>query len=147
MSSSTAVDWDSFCREMCEISIIENSELVGGEGKVVQIDESKFGKHKYHQGHRMEGQWVFGGIKDESRKCFIVAVKKRDKATLLPIILKWIKPGTILVSDFWKAYSNLENYGYSNRTVNHSKEFVNFDGAHTNKIEGLVIFGETLETL
>ena len=37
---------------------MENSELVGGEGKVVQIDESKFGKRKYHRGHRVEGQWV-----------------------------------------------------------------------------------------
>ena len=136
MSSSTAVDWDSFCREICEISIIENSESVGGEGKVVQIDESKFGKRKYHRGHHVEGQWVFGGIEDDSRKCFMVAVEHRDEATLLPIILKWIKPGTIIVSDCWKAYYNLEKYGYTHRTVNHSKEFVNIDGDHTNKIEG-----------
>ena len=44
LSSSTSVDWDSFCREICEVSLIENSVKIGGEGKVVQIDESKFGK-------------------------------------------------------------------------------------------------------
>ena len=52
---------------------------------------------------------------------------------------KWIKPGTIIVSDCWKAYYNLEKYGYTHRTVNHSKEFVNidaYDGDHINKIEG-----------
>lgn len=30
----------------------------------------------------------------------------------------------------------LEKHGYEHRTVNHSKEFVNSVGFHTNKIEG-----------
>ena len=136
LGESTGVDWDSFCREVCEISLLENSEILGEEGKIVQIDESKFGKRKYHRGHHVEGQWVFGGIEQDSRKCFLVAVEKRDEGTLLPIIQKWIAPGTIIVSDCWKAYCNLENHGYEHRTVNHSVEFVNEDGDNTNKIEG-----------
>ena len=130
------MDWDSFCREVCEITLLENGEKLGGEAKIVQIDESKFGKRKYHRGHHVEGQWVFGGIEENSRKCFLVAVEKRDEATLLPIIQKWIAPGTNIVSDCWKAYCNLEKHGYVHRTVNHSLEFVNDDGDHTNKIEG-----------
>ena len=103
LAESTGVDWDSFCREVCEITLLENSDKLGGKGKVVQIDESKFGKRKYHRGHHVEGQWVFGGIEEDSRKCFLVAVEKRDEQTLLPIIQKWIEPGTIIVSDCWKA--------------------------------------------
>ena len=136
LAESTGVDWDSFCREVCEITMFENSEKLGGEGKFVQIDESKFGKRKYHRGHHVEGQWVFGGIEEDSRKSFLVAVEKRDEGTLLPIIKKWIAPGTIIVSDCWKAYTNLDKHGYEHRTVNHSKEFVNEDGDHTNKMEG-----------
>jgi len=50
--------------------ILINRRLIkiGGEGKVVQIDESLFGKRKYHRGHHVEGQWVFGGIEEDSRK-------------------------------------------------------------------------------
>ena len=73
LAESTGVDWDSFCREVCEITLLENSVRLGGEGKIAeQIDESKFGKRKYHQGHHAEGQWpwVFGGIEQDSRKCF-----------------------------------------------------------------------------
>ena len=55
-------------------------------GKRVHIDESKIGKRKYHRGHRVEGQWVFGGIEEESQGCFIIAIDKRDEATLLPLI-------------------------------------------------------------
>jgi len=57
---------------------------------------------------------VFGGIED-SRRSF---------------------PGTLIVSDCWKSYHNLDKHGYSHQTVNHSKEFVNEEGYNTNKIEG-----------
>ena len=46
------------------------------------------------------------------------------------------RQGTIIFSDFWKGYINLENHGYVHKTVNHSVEFVNGEGFHTNKIEG-----------
>ena len=136
LAESTGVDWDSFCREVCEITLLENSARFGGEGKIVQLDESKFGKGKSHRGYHVEGQWVFGGIGQDSRKCFLVAVERRDEETLLPIIQKWIAPGTIIVSDCWKAYYNLEKHGYVHRTVNNSKEFVNENGDNTKKIEG-----------
>ena len=77
------------------------SQKIGREGKIVQINESKFGKREYHQGHHVEGQWVFGGIEQESRKCFVVAVDKRDKGTLLPLIERWIEPGTVIIFDCW----------------------------------------------
>ena len=38
--------------------------MIGGEGKTVEIDESMFGKRKYHRG-RISGQrqlWVLGSI-------------------------------------------------------------------------------------
>jgi len=111
LAESTGVDWDCFCHKVCEITLLEKSERLGGKGKFVQIDESKFGKRKYHRGHHVEGQWVFGGIEQDSRKCFLVAVEKQDEQTLLPIIQKWIEPGTIIVSDCWKAYFKLETHG------------------------------------
>ena len=110
INPNTAVDWDMFCRETCEVTIQRNSEKLGGKGKVVQIDESKVGKRKYHRGHRVEGQWVFGGIEEDSRRCFLVAVEDRSEATLLPIIQDWIEPGTLIVSDCWKSYHNLDKY-------------------------------------
>ena len=40
------------------------------------------------------------------------------------------------VSDCWKAYCNLTRAGYEHHTVNHSVEFCNKDGFHSNTIEG-----------
>ena len=40
LASNTGVDWDCFCREVCEIVLMEESCKLGGPGKTVQIDES-----------------------------------------------------------------------------------------------------------
>ena len=69
---------------------------IGGNGIEVEIDESKFGKRKYQKGHAVEGQWVFGGReKYDKTKVFMIPVHNRKQETLLPLIQKWIKPGTI----------------------------------------------------
>jgi hypothetical protein len=61
-SDHTLVDWYNFAREVCTEIIQRNSEIFGGPGITVEIDESKFGKRKYNRGRRVDGAWVFGGI-------------------------------------------------------------------------------------
>ena len=46
-SCSTIVDWCSFAREVCATILEVESQPIGGVGKIVEIDESKFGKRKY----------------------------------------------------------------------------------------------------
>ncbi|EDO38010.1 predicted protein, partial [Nematostella vectensis] len=100
---------------------------IGGPGKLVQIDETKVGHRKCHR-----GQWVFGGIEEAGWKVVFVAVPDRTGNTLLPII----KESSVIVSYCWRSYSKLEEEGYNQQPVNHSEEFVNEQGWHTNKIEG-----------
>jgi len=115
----------------------EASEPVGGPGRIVQIDESLFGKRKYNKGKpRKCQQWVFGGVEADTNSCFLQTVKCRDAATLIPIIKEFIRPGSTIHSDCWKAYDRLGENGYTHLTVNHSVTFVEGD-VHTNKIEGL----------
>ena len=137
LSKKTITEWTHFLRESCIYSVMENSSAIGGNGIEVEIDESKFGKRKYHRGHRVEGQWVFGGREKYNKKqIFMIPVHNRKESTLIPIIKKWIKPGSIIHSDCWKAYSKLNKIGYTHVTVNHSKEFVNKSSAAcTNAIE------------
>ena len=124
-----------FCRELCEVTIFQKRERLGGPEKVMQIDESKIEKRKYYRGYVVEGQWVFGGIEQDSRKCFIVTVEDRTEDTLVSHIQEWVEQGTTIVSDCWKGYVNLEKYGHEHKTVNHSVEFVSPEGYDTNKIE------------
>ena len=76
-SDNTIVDWSSFCREVVLDSYINNPQKLGGEGETVKIDESKFGKRKYHRGKRVEGTWVFGGYQRSNGRAFMIPVDHR----------------------------------------------------------------------
>jgi hypothetical protein len=45
----TACDFFQFCRKMVLEFVESKSEMIGGEGKVVEIDDRKYGKGKYHR--------------------------------------------------------------------------------------------------
>ena len=45
---------------------------IGCQGKIVEVDESKFGKRKYKVGRVLDGQWVFCGMFRETLNCFMV---------------------------------------------------------------------------
>ena len=38
------------------------SQEISGPNKTVEIDDSKFGRRKFHRGQAVKEQWVFGGI-------------------------------------------------------------------------------------
>ena len=95
LSQNTVSQWAHFMRDIVVDWARSTSEMIGGPGKKVEIDESKFGRRKYNKGHKVEGQWVFGGVERGSNKCFLVAVEKRDAKTLTKIIKEWILPGIL----------------------------------------------------
>ncbi len=135
-SSRTVVDWYNFHRDVCAQYFLDHPVVVGGVGKVVEIDESKFGKRKYNRGRYKEGHWVFGGVERGTNDVFMVEVNDRSAATLLPIIQMYVRPGTTVISDEWRAYSRIPSLGMAHQSVNHSINFVDpVTGAHTQNIE------------
>lgn len=68
----------------------------------------------------------------------MVEVEHRNADTLLPILQKYVRPGSIIMSDLWRAYFRIDKLpeGYEHYTVNHSENFVDPEsGACTNLIE------------
>ena len=126
-SSRTIVDWYNFHRDVCAQYLIDHPVQVGGPGKTVEIDESKFGRRKYHRGRYQEGHWVFGGVERGSGDAFMVEVQNRTTSTLLPIIQQYVRPGTTVLSDEWRAYSQIPSLGMTHQTVNHSLNFVDLN--------------------
>lgn len=105
----------------------------------VQIDESLFAKRKYERGRIKQQRWVFGAC-DNNRggRVYMVTVPKRNEANLLPIIQSWCPGGSIINSDCWGAYHNLQANGFNHFTVNHSQNFVDpITQEHTQRIESL----------
>jgi hypothetical protein len=138
-SSATVTEFMGHCRSLVFESLDDQDDMIGGPGIVVEIDESKFGKRKYHRGHPVEGVWVLGGIeRTDAKKVFITSVPDRCARTLLGIISTRVRQGSVIYTDLWGGYAGLnQDLGYEHFTVNHSENFVDPDtGVHTNMIEG-----------
>ncbi|KAF8792308.1 putative transposase-like protein like [Argiope bruennichi] len=137
VSARTVTDWMNFCRGVCEDACLVFDGKIGGVGKIVEIDESKFGKRKFNRGKGVEGKWVFGVIVRYTNDCFFEVVPERTADVLLEIIKRRILPGNTIISDYWSSYKCLENEGFQHLKVNHSLTFEDLEtGAHTNSIEG-----------
>ena len=118
-----------------------------------QMDESLFGRQKYHKGHPVKGTWVLGvceeGENADRRKLRLEVCPNRNTATLTAFIKKYVRPGTWLAHDYWRGYADgtqgtsdiLGTLGIRGMGVNHDKTFKEWNPKHrkwvnTNTIEG-----------
>ena len=136
----TLVQYFQYFRDVCSCWLIQNPPILGGVGMVVQRDESVIAKRKYNRGRRVEQRWVFGMYDVHRRFGCVQQVLNRSAATLLPIIERFIAPGSVIHSDEWAAYINISQIAvvpaYTHMTVNHSQFFRDpATGVHTNNVE------------
>lgn len=95
---------------------------------------------QYHRGRRARREkWVLGifDTQYEPARPYLQLVRRRNAATLLPIIQRKVSPGTIVCTDQWAAYNRIQSdLGLNHQTVNHSMNFVDpATGAHTQQAE------------
>lgn len=115
-----------------EVMALDES-LVGGKNKNRHKDK----KVKNSQGRSFKDKTpVFGMVTCTSGKVAAFVVGDTQSSSLLPIIYKYIKKGTEIVTDEWAAYSRL-GYDYKHKIVDHGrKQYCTDDGYTTNRIEG-----------
>ena len=89
ISSATVVEWTYFIRHLVGDSVEQSTMQIGGDGIIVELDETKMGKRKYHRGHKVEGVWVVCGVeRTKEKKYFAIDVENRNSETLEAIISK-----------------------------------------------------------
>lgn len=117
--------------------LVETSTKIGGRGKIVEVDESAFGRRKYNRGRVTKTRWVVGGLERDTKKCFLKIVSQRDQNTLLDVVSEFVENGTTIITDCWKGYNRLSVSGFEHKTVNHSYNFVSPENRliHTQSIE------------
>ncbi|KAA3670442.1 uncharacterized protein DEA37_0003830 [Paragonimus westermani] len=140
IANDATVDWKNFLRDICAQFYEHHPRQIGGMNKTVEIDECMLVRRKYHVGHTVNRQWVFGGYEINSRKVFLQAVPNRTADTLLQAIVTNIAPGSTIVSDCWASYGGIGTLQqqYQHLTVNHENHFVDpITFSTTNHIESV----------
>lgn len=116
----------------------EKEGKIGGPNEIVEIDECKIDRRKYYRGI-VEGAWILGMIHRGHAANYRLEIcpnNKRDADSLLALIQKHVEVGTEIHTDCWKGYINLEEHGYTHKTVNHTENFVcSENGAYMQNIE------------
>ena len=114
---------------------------------VVEIDETYIGgqwKNKRRSQKKVQAKRGRGcfktpvfGILCRGGKVWAKVVADVKAKTLLPIIYRRVKQGTVICSDTWKSYTGIAAKGYVHRLVEHGKgEYSDKQGKHINGLEG-----------
>jgi transposase-like protein len=95
---------------------------------VVEVDESFFGKQKYHQ-----QKLVVGAIERDTRRLRLQVIPDRAQDTLELFLTHTVARSSLLLTDAHAGYHDLEFYGYTHERCNHS----NGHFGPTNQIENM----------
>ncbi|EEY70516.1 uncharacterized protein PITG_23305 [Phytophthora infestans T30-4] len=128
-SERTVRDCYAYCRGTCSKELLKTELKIGGDGHIVEIDETSLAKkRKYNRGRHYQEYWLFGGVESGAGR------------------------STKIMSDLFATYvcergnkqHTLENnrlllsMSYTHSWVNLSLNFVDpVTGTHTYTIEGL----------
>lgn len=82
------------------------------------------------------------GILQRGGLVYVHAIKKSNAVTLMALVRLVVEQGSIVYTDKWRGFTELELDGYTHRSVNHSEEYVSKSGAHINGIEAFWSFAK-----
>jgi len=145
-SWDTIVNYNNYFRLECHNWILHQQQQLGGfdangQPHSVEVDESHFFLWKYHRGRHRSSTWVVGLIECDSGRCWLEIVRQRDAQTLEQIISNHVFPVTVIVTDAWGGYPNVNqiNNGIYTHKVVHAHNFIDLvhSEIHTETIEGL----------
>ena len=124
-SDGTSVNYSQYIRDIMsqKMADVINHVLLNGE---IEIDESAFGcVRKYGRGHSVAPQiWIFGLVERLTNHLYLFPVMDRTEETVVKIIEKVCSKGSILYTDGYASYVNLNEYGYTHFSVNHEEDAV-----------------------
>lgn len=118
------------------MAAVDGDAPLGGEGEIVEVDETFYGGVTTGMDWR-ERKAVVMGMVERGGDIVLKVVPDQSRGSLLPQIAKNVLPGSEVHTDEHRAYQKTWALAdYTHKTVNHGKgEYATPDGTSTNQIE------------
>lgn len=118
------------------MAAIDGETPIGGEGKVVEVDETFYGGVTKGMDWRERKAVVMGMVK-RGGDIMLKVVPDQTRGSLLPQVMRNVRPGSEVHTDELRAYQKTWMLAdYTHKTVNHGEgEYATPDGVSTNQIE------------
>lgn len=121
---------------------VDGEAQVGGEGKIVEIDETWIGGSlTFRRGDnrsrsQRQNKTLVMGMLERDGSVLTTIVPDNRKHSLLPKIAEHVAPGSMIHTDELRSYKDVPKMGFGHDTVNHSRgRYVSVTGAHVQGIE------------
>jgi len=127
------------CHEIRKyMGAIDGDHPIGGEGKVVEVDETLIGGKRPGKGpgRHLQDKTVVLGMVERNGDVLTHIVPNLRKTSLLPAIAANVLPGSAIHTDQNHSYKNLPGMGYGHSAVNHSRDEWVRGESHVQSIEG-----------
>lgn len=117
---------------------VDGNEPVGGEGKIVEIDETLVGGTAEGKGSGYKAnKTVVVGMIERGGDIVTKIVTSRHRKPMEMLIQANVLAGTTISTDEFGSYRYLSTLGYEHMTVRHNKgQYASSNGASVNQIEG-----------
>lgn len=115
VSLKDILEWYCYCHEVISEFLYEHrltEGMLGGKGTVVEIDVLGFGERKRFSRQIKEGMYILGFIEHGSKnfRLELCPDNKHNAKSLLPLIRKYIHPGTTVMCDTWAEFNKAKGY-------------------------------------
>lgn len=115
---------------------VDGDNLMGGEGKVVEIDETYVGGKARGRRHALRNKSCVMGILERDGDVHTTIVPNNRKEHLIPVIEATIAKGSVLHTDELRSYKGVTDLGFEHHTVAHARgQYVGPIGGHVRGIE------------
>ncbi|MEP7222425.1 MAG: IS1595 family transposase [Novosphingobium sp.] len=116
---------------------VDGDVLLGGEGQVVEIDETLIGGSVEGKGSGYKGnKHVVVGLLERGGEVVTKVVTSRHREPMERLVLDHVYQGTTVATDEFGSYRRLDTLGFNHVTVRHNKgQYTTHNGGGVNGIE------------
>jgi transposase-like protein len=119
------------------MAAIDGDEKLGGEGKIVEVDETYFGKNTGKRGRNLDGKVAVVGMVERGGDATVKVVTRVSREVLYDVIGENVEKGTELHTDQFNLYNGIDREGYDHKRINKKKtgKYVGPNGESVNSVE------------